>query len=552
MAIFAGEPLSVTLRRISEGLKAPKDSGEYKYARYAMTRIIMPPSASFACSLLLLLFAFLAAAIPPPPQEKTFEVTVVETENPKNEIKPEEEKVEQPPPEDVVSDRPDLAPGPVNSILTPGPATEYSSGDNPNDTKPGVGGDLDVPMVPYAAVMTKSPVIIKGLYGNRTKGGREAAGRAFGGRGGIGFDATEGAVLRALRWLKKNQEANGSWKTTSGGGPATTQGTPAMTGLALLCYLAHGETPASEEFGNTVEKAIRWLVDNQTADGRFNEMDGNQYSLPIGAYALAEAYGMTKVPTLQLAAEKAMEVIIQGQHADGLWNYKCGPENRDDTTYSSWCAQALKAGSMAGLSNKGLKDAIKKAIPGFKKNQDGGSGMFGYTGADGGYGGHLTGAGTLCLQLMGASRDGETKAGIKWLDQEKCEWGEKAIGERPIYYWYYITQAKFHSGGETWNGWNKQFSFEIVKNQDVMKKAVDDGKGNMVDIGWWRAAKQSEPYGLVYNTTLCCLMLEVYYRYLPTFQTPKEEVAVVQAQPVQPAKDDKDKQPAVKIDIKME
>lgn len=34
-----------------------------------------------------------------------------------------------------------------------------------------------------------------------------------------------------------------------------------MTGMALLSYLAHCETPLSEEFGETVLKGISFLVD---------------------------------------------------------------------------------------------------------------------------------------------------------------------------------------------------------------------------------------------------------------------------------------------------
>ena len=63
----------------------------------------------------------------------------------------------------------------------------------------------------------------------------------------------ETAVLLALRWLKKNQESDGSWGKTK----------PAMTSLALLTYLAHAETPDSAEFGFTVEQAMRWLLENQ-------------------------------------------------------------------------------------------------------------------------------------------------------------------------------------------------------------------------------------------------------------------------------------------------
>jgi hypothetical protein len=63
----------------------------------------------------------------------------------------------------------------------------------------------------------------------------------------------EDAVVRALRWLKKNQNADGSWPKTK----------PAMTGLALLCFLAHGEVPGDgDEFGDTVQRAIEYLLNS--------------------------------------------------------------------------------------------------------------------------------------------------------------------------------------------------------------------------------------------------------------------------------------------------
>jgi hypothetical protein len=366
--------------------------------------------------------------------------------------------------------------------------------------------------VPFAVVMTKSPVIIKGLYGNRTKGGREMALRAYGGGGGGGLGLTEGAVMRALRWLKKNQESDGSWKATK----------PAMTGLAVLTYLAHGETPASEEFGPTVEKAIKWLVDNQKQDGHFNGADGHDYSHPIATYALCEAYGMMKLPLLKTAAEKAAECLIKGQHASGGWNYNLNAEDRDDTSYMGWCAQALKAAKMANLENEGLAEAMKKAILGFKKNYDP-SGSFGYTGPQAGSG--LTGVGLLCLQLLGAGRDAEARNAILWLEKAATfDWEKPWLGN-PIYYWYYVTQTKFHCGGDIWNKWNKQFAMQLVKNQQIEKQAIDGPKGKKYDIGWWDppAGVKGHTDGTVQDTTLCTLQLEVYYRYLPTFKPPAVE-----------------------------
>ncbi|UQT43167.1 hypothetical protein M5E88_10450 [Akkermansia muciniphila] len=58
-----------------------------------------------------------------------------------------------------------------------------------------------------------------------------------------GTPQCEEAVVKSLRWLKKQQNKDGSW----GGAPHNYK--CAMTGMALLSYLAHCETPLSEEFG---------------------------------------------------------------------------------------------------------------------------------------------------------------------------------------------------------------------------------------------------------------------------------------------------------------
>ena len=61
-----------------------------------------------------------------------------------------------------------------------------------------------------------------------------------------GTPQCEEAVVKSLRWLKKQQNGNGSW----GEG----QCRASMTGISLLAYLAHCETPLSEEFGENVLK----------------------------------------------------------------------------------------------------------------------------------------------------------------------------------------------------------------------------------------------------------------------------------------------------------
>ena len=325
-----------------------------------------------------------------------------------------------------------------------------------------------------------------------------------------GDQMTEDAVLRALRWLKKNQQADGSWKSQK----------IAMTGLALLTFLAHDERPSySPEFGETVQKALGFLIGSQKPDGRFNGVDGNEYAHPIATYALCEAYGMTLNPNVKDAAERALLPIIKGQHPTGGWNYKMDPDiskedgkYRDDTSYMGWCAQALKAAKLAQLHADGLDKAIKLTVRGFQKNADP-NGGFGYTAP--GQGG-LTSVGTLCMQLLGASGASEVRKSLALMDGWRPAFDAKSPVSGSIQYsCYYATQAKFHAGGKTWADWNKEMTALYLKAQQVEKGAIKDDKGRDADIGWWvnQDVHTDRP---VMDTCLAALQLMVYYRNLPT------------------------------------
>lgn len=345
-------------------------------------------------------------------------------------------------------------------------------------------------------------------------------------------------VIRALRWLKSKQLENGSWP----GQPA------AMTGLALLTFLAHGETPGphSEEFGTTVEKGIRYLISNQQENGLFASKDGSNYAHPIATYALCEAWTLTKVPMLKTAAEKALGHIVRGQHPNGGWDYNMRQTERDDTSYMGWCAQAIKAGRMAGdLNVDNLEKTYRNAVNGFKVNANP-SGGFGYV-SKGKTG--LTGVGVLCMQLLGAGNDPDVTTSLNILSE--CTYSFETWqaqpygGSSPIYYWYYITQAKFHAGRNHWKSWNRMFQPELIKRQVVIED-IYEYEGRRRDIGYWDSPsakehgsaggekgiairyengviKQTETSdgNRVQDTTLSAMQLMVYYRHLPTFQTPE-------------------------------
>jgi hypothetical protein len=189
-----------------------------------------------------------------------------------------------------------------------------------------------------------------------------------------------------------------------------------------------------------------------------------------------------------------------------------------------WATQAVKAGFMADITELDLEGCLKKAAAGFKKNYgaQSGYGKFGYTGPSKGasrWGGGLTGLtglGVLCLQFCNEPNCDEAQGGLNTLVEEgKCAWDISSW--RSIYYWYYDTQARFQAGGEVWNSWNAQFAMELVKNQTRVAGQYQ-WNGEDKEIGYWTTAE--DKHGYILNTTLCCLMLQVYYRYLPTYKAP--------------------------------
>jgi len=485
-------------KRVRAGLKMPVTSGPHKWAKLQMLRLLSPVAAVIVPILLLGIINIFAQLTPEP--TRSVEIKVVEPE-PMEELEEIEEPIlepiEPPDPVDVDFVTPDTATLAPSEVAAP-----------PTDTT--------VQQAEFDSVaMVKSPMIMKGIYGSRSPGSRGAALNRFGGGA-----ATEAAVLRALRYIKKQQLQDGSWGKTK----------PAMTSLALLAFLAHGDTPTSPEFGYTVESAIRFLIDAQEASGRFKGRDGHDYTHPIATYALAEAFAVTKIPSLKEATVKAMHLIVRWQNPSGGFNYNLKPSTRDDSSYMAWCVQALKATKMAGLYGDvpGFDNCWKKSIVGFQKNygERDGYGGFGYTGK-GHAGTGLTGAGVLCLQFLGASKTRECKGGLAGLSKWEFNWAKPKAGSF-LYYMYYTTQAKFQEGGNSWKHWNNQFSPSLMKNQIVIGKDVSgyvDHNGVAQAIGSWKTPAKKEHLGgnPIMGTILCTLMLEVYYRYLPTFMVVPEE-----------------------------
>jgi hypothetical protein len=323
-----------------------------------------------------------------------------------------------------------------------------------------------------------------------------------------GKEKSEKAVMAGLRWLVKTQNADGSWST---------ENKPSMTGFALLCFLGHGETPESPEFGPTVKKGVDWLLAKGTEfQGRLSlTRDGwgegiaGVYEHGIATYALGEYYTMTKDDRVAALVKQAVTYIVQGQAPDGGWQYHFTKAPNSDTSVSGWQIQALKAAHLTGLGIPGVDEALDKAMLNLKRVQ-GEDGSFGYRRAgDRPY--SLTGVGVLCTYFWKQAKDKSVKDGIEQMlrqaeDKEPVKYKAPSAD---LYAWYYNTQACLMFGGSAWSKWNRMFQDEIADAQSA------DGSWPKTGGPGRHKENDASIMGQTYRTTLCILMLEVFYRYMP-------------------------------------
>lgn len=480
--LFNEDGLFKRLKKMIKGFGCPRGSKEFKAASIEAQRLAAP-----ACAVIFPLFAVALLAILA--TGTSSQTTVVDVEYLQPEEIDELIEEEQPIEEDIPEFETDIQ---IDTDVRVQIDTPIATSAEPMTAKP----------ASITAVQNiKSPVIMKGIYGNRTGGMKGQLIKRFGG------DAqTEAAVMAALRWLKKKQLKDGSWPKNK----------VAMTGLALLTYLAHGEKPGgdSPEFGETVQRAIEYLIRVQSANGRIS----SSYAHCIATYALCEAYGMTMNPNVKEAADKAINVLVNGQNPEGGWRYALLPTDASDTSVMGWCAQALKAAQLSNAyyDKEVLNETIKKSIRGFQANYRPGGG-FGYCGP--GAGG-LSSVGTLCMQLLGAGASPEVRTTQELMDSWQPAFYSadvKGIGGSIQYYYYYATQAKFHHGDKRWTSWNDKMKPIYLKEMKVEKDAYTDHQGKVHDIAYWENtdAHSDRP---VMDTCLTALQLMVYYRNLPTTQ----------------------------------
>lgn len=284
-----------------------------------------------------------------------------------------------------------------------------------------------------------------------------------------------------LRYLKLSQSDDGSWPGSGNNGPA-------ISALAVLSVLAHGDDPNYGPYAGVVRKGLEYIISKQRQDNGY--IGPSMYNHGFATLALAESYGVIDDERVGPALEKAVELILtsQASNARGGWRYS--PESKDaDATVSGAQMLALFAAKNAGISVP--DESIERALKYFRSLQSG-DGGFGYSGA-GGATPISSAIGTLVFALAGKKDAVECKAGLKFIKIKK------GGAQHWHYNMYYSAQAFFHSDMNYWEKWNRANISDLIKTQS------SDGS--------WHDGQ-----GMTFGTAASLLSMALNYRYLPIYE----------------------------------
>jgi hypothetical protein len=121
----------------------------------------------------------------------------------------------------------------------------------------------------------------------------------------------------------------------------------------------------------------------------------------------------------------------------------------------------------------------------------------------------MTSVGLLCRMYMGWRRNQSSLGdGVGYLT---------AMGphSEDMYYNYYATQVIHHWGGKEWQKWNAVMRDQLVSRQITNGPAAGS---------WSPRDPHAYSGGQIYETTLCLLTLEIYYRHLPIYRQLEDSV----------------------------
>lgn len=306
-------------------------------------------------------------------------------------------------------------------------------------------------------------------------------------------EAADRAIEKGFEYLIATQRPDGSWASDSG---ATDIG---ATSLGLMAFMVKGHFPGFGRYGAPLDKAKNYLL--KKAKESQSGVMGGMYEHGLFTLAMSELWGMTRNEEdnkeIQVALEKAVQVILRAQSPLGGWRYSARPDAGQDTSVTATVFVSLASAQQAGILVP--TETIDRVV-GYLRDQvwNEATGGFGYQGRTGTTLA-CTGGGAYVAQLCG-QRDTEWVASaIRYLENSPKSFNRAEIGY--FYYaHYYAIQAMVQAGGDHYAKWYPKIRDSLIALQ----------KPN----GSWHEKENDYPS----NTPMAIIILGTPHCYIPIYQ----------------------------------
>jgi hypothetical protein len=220
------------------------------------------------------------------------------------------------------------------------------------------------------------------------------------------------------------------------------------------------------------------------------------YGQTVATVALCEALAMTRDQDLAGPARRAINfVLIAGTPSRSTRSAS------EDTAVLGWLVMAVESARRAGIDVP--RDTFAAAEHWLDYVGDARTpGRYRYRRADP-PSVEMTAEAMFVRQLVGHARtEPMMEESARYVLSVPPTWTNGA----PTLHWYYATLSLFEHQGEAWRRWNTSLMPQLMAHQRT------DGPS----AGSWDPQDRwSRMGGRIYQTAVCTLSLEVYYRYKP-------------------------------------
>src|SRR5262245_4845414 len=183
------------------------------------------------------------------------------------------------------------------------------------------------------------------------------------------------AIDKALEWLAKQQNADGSFRTAKDELPA------AMTAFAGLALLMEGSTTGDGKYADHLRKASAWFIKNAQKGGandgllvdpkhksETRYMYGHGFAMLFLASVYAEENDGERRRQLREVLTRAVKFSVDAQSSKGGWFYIAGQDaaDSDEASVTSSQVQGLLAARMAGIAVP--RPTLQRAVRSLEEN----------------------------------------------------------------------------------------------------------------------------------------------------------------------------------------